>query len=73
MESQRTDRRGRSLGFMFADSEKEDSWRNFFKSLKVRGLSHVDLVVSDDHEGLVNAVAVESQGASKKDLTMQWL
>ncbi len=51
MESQRTDRRGRSLGFMFADSEKEDSWRNFFKSLKVRGLSHVDLVVSDDHGG----------------------
>jgi putative transposase len=29
-----------------------------------RGLSGVDLVVSDDHGGLVNAVAVESQGAS---------
>jgi putative transposase len=47
---------------MLADSEKEDSWRNFFKSLKARGLSGVDLVVSDDHGGLVNAV--EFQGAS---------
>jgi putative transposase len=26
------------LGFMLADSEKEDSWREFFKSLKARGL-----------------------------------
>ena len=52
------------LGFMLADSEKEDSWREFFKSLKARGLSGVDLVVSDDHGGLVNAVAVEFQGAS---------
>jgi len=47
---------------MLADSEKEDSWREFFKSLKARGLSGVDLVVSDDHGGLVNAVAVEFQG-----------
>jgi len=36
----------------------------FFKSSKARCLSGVDLVVSDDHEGLVNAVAIEFQGAS---------
>ena len=50
------------LGFMLADSEKENSWRNFFRALKARGLSGVDLVVSDDHGGLVNAVAIEFQG-----------
>ncbi|NLH94182.1 MAG: IS256 family transposase [Candidatus Cloacimonetes bacterium] len=52
------------LGLWLADSEKETSWRDFFKWLKGRGLAGVDLVVSDDHGGLVNAVAVEFQGAS---------
>ena len=47
---------------MLADSDKEDSWRDFFRALKARGLSGVDLVVSDDHGGLVNAVAIEFQG-----------
>ena len=52
------------LGLRLADSEKEDSWRDFFRWLKGRGLTGVDLVVSDDHGGLVNAVAVEFQGSS---------
>lgn len=52
------------LGLWLADSEKEDSWRDFFKWLKGKDLAGVDLVVSDDHGGLVNAVAVEFQGAS---------
>ncbi len=50
---------------MLADSDKEDSWRDFFRALKARGgLSGVDLVVSDDHGGLVNAVAIEFQGGA---------
>lgn len=52
------------LGFMLADSESEDSWSEFFSWLKKRGLSGVDLVVSDNHGGLVNAVARQFQGAS---------
>ena len=52
------------LGLRLADSEKEDSWRDFFRWLKGRGPTGVDLVVSDDHGGLVNAVAVEFQGSS---------
>ncbi|OPZ65755.1 MAG: Transposase, Mutator family [Firmicutes bacterium ADurb.Bin506] len=52
------------LGLRVADGESEDSWREFFGWLKARGLHGVDLVVSDNHGGLVNAVAVEFQGAS---------
>lgn len=52
------------LGLRIADSESEDSWRDFFGWLKARGLHGVDLIVSDSHGGLVNAVAVEFQGAS---------
>jgi transposase-like protein len=44
------------LGFSVADSESEESWDNIFKSLKYRGLKTVDLIVSDNHSGLVNAV-----------------
>lgn len=41
------------LGLWLADSEREDSWRDFFRWLKDRGLAGVELVVSDDHGGLV--------------------
>jgi transposase-like protein len=52
------------LGLQLGDSESEQSWRDFFRWLKGRGLSGVDLVVSDNHGGLVNAVQVQFQGAS---------
>ena len=44
------------LGFQVSDSESETSWSEFFTSLKERGLENVDLVVSDNHKGLVKAV-----------------
>ena len=44
------------LGFQVSDSESETSWSEFFCNLKKRGLEHVDLVVSDNHKGLVKAV-----------------
>lgn len=37
---------------------------SFFTWLKGRGLSGVDLVVSDHHGGLVNAIPVQFQGAT---------
>jgi transposase-like protein len=50
------------LGFFLGDSESEGSWSAFFSSLKDRGLSGVDLVVSDNHKGLVQAVRRHFQG-----------
>lgn len=52
------------LGFQLADSESKSSWGEFFSSLKERGLENVDLVVSDDHKGLVAAIEKHFQGAS---------
>ena len=50
------------LGFLADDSESEETWCRFFHSLKQRGLSRVDLITSDNHGGLVNAVKKSFQG-----------
>jgi transposase-like protein len=47
-----------------SDTESEASYQELFRSLKARGLRGVELVVSDDHEGLKAAVARHFQGAS---------
>jgi putative transposase len=52
------------LGVEVADTESEASYQELFRSLKARGLSGVELVVSDDHEGLKAAVSRHFQGAS---------
>lgn len=52
------------IGFQLANSETENSWGEFFCSLKERGLKDVRLVTSDDHKGLVNAVRKHFQGTS---------
>lgn len=52
------------LGLMLGDSESEATWSEFFSRLKARGLKEVDLVISDDHKGLVNAIETHFQGAT---------
>src|SRR5215212_2521625 len=47
-----------------ADTESEATYQELFRALKRRGLSGVELVVSDDHEGLKAAVSRHFQGAS---------
>ncbi len=50
------------LGLQVADSEREQSWRDFFSALKERGLRGVEYVVSDAHGGLVSACKRSFQG-----------
>lgn len=52
------------LGLQLGDSESEAIWSGFLSWLKRRGLSGVDLVVSDAHGGLVNAIQRHFQGAT---------
>lgn len=52
------------LGFQLSDSESKSSWGELFSNLKNRGLQNVDLVVSDDHKGLVSAIQKHFQDAS---------
>ena len=51
------------LDLLLADSETERSWDELFSSLKQRGLDGVELVVSDHHQGLINALKRQFQGA----------
>jgi putative transposase len=44
------------LGVGLANRESTTSWREFLLALKQRGLRGVELVVSDDHEGLKKAI-----------------
>ena len=50
------------LGLMLGDTESEESWSEFFMSLKNRGLRGMDILVSDNHTGLVKAVKKQFQG-----------
>ena len=52
------------LSVDIADTETRESWKRVFRSLKRRGLRGVKLVVSDDHEGLRQAVERHFQGAT---------
>ncbi len=54
------------LGVDVGDSEDETFWRTFLAGLKQRGLSGVGLVISDQHAGLVAALAPQlpRRGAS---------
>jgi putative transposase len=44
------------IGLDVGESETEAFWREFLRSLVARGLTGVELVVSDAHEGLKNAI-----------------
>ncbi|MFC7748518.1 IS256 family transposase [Paenibacillus thermoaerophilus] len=52
------------LGLMLGDTESEESWTEFFNWLKSRGLRGVDLIVSDDHGGLVRSIRRQLQGVT---------
>ena len=52
------------VGVEVTDTESEATYQELFRSLKSRGLTGVELVVSDDHEGLKAAIARHFQGAA---------
>ena len=52
------------LGARIADSEDELFWSGLFDDLKLRGLSGVELVISDGHKGIQKAVQESFLGAS---------
>lgn len=52
------------LSVDIGNSENEQEWSGVFERLKARGLSGVQYVVSDDHQGLVKSVKQKFQGAS---------
>lgn len=51
------------LGCHVATSEHQVEWTGFLRSLKSRGLNTPHMVISDDHDGLRNAIQRELTGA----------
>ena len=58
------DGRREVLGFDVGDSEDGAFWTAFLRSLKARGLGGVQLVISDAHAGLKQAIAAVLIGSS---------
>jgi putative transposase len=58
------DGRREVLGSAVGDSETEDFWTEFLRGLRDRGLGGVQLVVSDHHRGLMNAIEAVLLGAT---------
>ena len=52
------------LGLDTFTAEDGAAWTRFLRDLSARGLSGVRLVISDDHKGLVGAIAAVLPGAS---------
>jgi len=52
------------LGFDVGASEEEAFWKDFLRGLKKRGLKGVQLVISDAHGGLKEAISAVFAGAS---------
>ena len=57
------DGRREVLGCAVGDSETEAFWTEFLRGLRDRGLAGVQLVISDSHRGLTNAISTALQGA----------
>lgn len=52
------------IGYDIQGGESEETWSNFFNYLKRRGLTGVELVISDAHSGLVKSITKEFPNAS---------
>ena len=61
------------LGWLDWRGETKVAWETLFKALKERGLKGVQLVVSDAHEGLVNAAEEAFPGAQWQECQAHFL
>ena len=59
-----SDGRREVLGCAVGDNEAETFWAEFLRSLRDRGLTGVQLVISDSHRGLTNAISKVLAGAA---------
>jgi putative transposase len=55
---------GEILGASVADAEHELTWEGTFSDLKERGLTKVDLIISDGHTGIQSAAGKMFPGSS---------
>src|SRR3954449_9766361 len=66
------DGRREVLGVDVGDSENEVFWTGFLRGLRDRGLAGVQLVISDSHRGLTNAIDTVLTGAAWQRCRVHW-
>ena len=69
----REDGRREILAVRVAPSESEATYDELFKHLRARGLQGVQLVISDDHAGLVKAIRKHFQGVLWQRCTVHYV
>ncbi len=69
----RRDGRREVLGFDVGNSEAGAFWTSFLRSLKARGLTGTQLVISDAHDGLKGAISSVLLGTSWKRCSVHFL
>lgn len=52
------------IGFDVYDNESNDTWRDFVRRLKARGLKDVGMVISDGHKSIRHTIIHELHGAA---------
>lgn len=61
------------LGLALGGSEEAAFWKEFLRGLVRRGLSGVELVISDAHEGLKEAIGAVLSGATWQRCRVHWM
>ncbi len=69
----RSDGKREILAVEVANTENESTWSEVFRDLKRRGLSEVRCIVSDDHEGLGQAIDRYFQGVAWQRCQVHYL
>jgi putative transposase len=52
------------VGFSAYPNESRETWTDFLRSLKKRGLTDVQMITSDAHEGIIHAIRKEYPGVA---------
>lgn len=61
------------VGFKVTNAESKEGWKEFFESMKARGLKSPKLVISDAHEGLKSAIKESFLNTSWQRCTVHFL
>lgn len=61
------------IGFKVTNAESKEGWKDFFDSMKARGLKSPKLVISDAHEGLKVAIKESFLNTSWQRCTVHFL
>jgi len=61
------------LGCQLGNNESKENWKEFFQSLKRRGLCRSELWISDNHDGIIGAIDECFPGQLRQRCVVHWI